>query len=179
MRMRKCIERLFLFFLIVLICSCASKPAVVLPPEWGYEKEAIRLHLRSDQELNLYQGTAHTLVFCAYQLRDPNAFNQFLEEKEGLSKLLECGRFDPSVTYSKRWIVYPGKDLTEFLDRFEGTKYLGLIAGYYFLQKENAIRFFKIPVIEEKKGKTITSKVEKLYIDLYLAPQQVQEVKGK
>jgi len=100
-------------------------------------------------------------------------------ERDGLSKLLECTRFDPSITYSKRWIMQPERDMIEFLDRFEGTKYVGLIAGYYSLGKENAVRFFNIPVVEEKKDKTVYSKVDKLYIDLYFAPQHIQDLKGK
>ncbi len=176
--MSKRVLSFFLFVFSLFIYSC-SKPNVILPPEWGYAKDAIHLRLKVDPQLNLYQGNPHTLVLCAYQLRDPNAFNQFLDEKEGLSKLMECSRFDPSVTYSKRWIIYPERDMIEFLDRFEGTKYVGLVAGYYSLGKENAVRFFRIPVVEEKKGKTIYSKVEKLYIDLYFAPQQIQDLRGK
>ena len=171
---------IFLLFLMAFSTfSCASKPTVILPPDWGYAKEAIHLRLKVDPQLNLYQGNPHTLLLCVYQMRDPNAFNQLLEEKDGLSRLLECGRFDPSVTYSKRWIVYPERDMIEFLDRFEGTKYVGLVAGYYFLRKENTVRFYNIPVVEEKKGKTIISKVERLYIDLYMAPQQIQDLRGR
>ena len=172
-------KALFAGSLIFWICSCASKPVITLPPDYAYGERAIRLHLRSDPQLNRYDGKPHTLVLCSYQLRDPNSFNQLLEEKEGLSKLLECSRFDPSVTHSKRWIIHPGKEVTEILDRFEGTKYLGVVAGYYDLHRENAVRFFKIPVSEEKKDKTIMMKVEKLDLDLYLAPQQIQEIRGK
>ena len=178
--MRRYVVKLCVLFLSAFVCSCASKPAVVLPPDWGYEKDAIRINIKSDPQLNLYHGSPHTLVLCGYQLRDPNAFNQLLDEKDGLSKLLECGRFDPSVTYSKRWIVNPGKDSTESLDRFEGTKYMGIIAGYYYLKKESSTRFFRIPVTEEKKSGAIVSKIEKLNIDLYLTPQEIQVIgRGK
>ena len=145
--------------------------------EWRYEKEAIRLHLKSDPQLNLYQRSPHTLVLCVYHLRDPNAFNQLLEEKEGLWKLLECGRFDPSVTFSKRVVIQPGQELTELLDRPEGGKYVGLAAGYYLLQKERVVRLFPIPVISEKKGSTIFLKPGRLNIDLYMGPQEIQDLK--
>ena len=169
----------FLLLFSILICSCSSKPAIVLPPDWGYAKDAVRLHLKGDPQLNLYQGSPHTLLLCLYHLRDPNAFNQLIDEKEGLPKLLECSRFDPSVTNVKRFVVQPNGELTESLDRPEGAKYVGIVAGYYSLHKENATRFFPIPVTQEKKGSTITSKAGVLMIDLYLGPQQIQEVRGK
>ena len=178
-RYKKIYRTIFLGSFVFWVCSCASKPMITIPPDFTYGEGAIRFHLKSDPYLNTYERNPHTLVLCLYQLRDPNAFNQLLEEKEGLSKLLECGRFDSSVTHSKRWIIHPEREVTETLDRFEGTKYLGIVAGYYFLRRENAVRFFKIPVSEHKKGKTITMKVEKLDLDLYLGPQEIQEIRGK
>jgi predicted component of type VI protein secretion system len=109
-----------------------------------------------------------------YHLRDPNAFNQLVDEKEGLPKLLECSRFDPSVTHAKRYILHPNKELTESLDRPEGAKYVGIVAGYYSLKKDGAVRFFQIPLTEEKKRGQIVQKPGILKIDLYLGPQQIQ-----
>jgi type VI secretion system VasD/TssJ family lipoprotein len=177
--MKRSVELIFILISTFAAFSCASKPAVVLPPEWGYAKDAIRLHLKGDPQLNLYQGSAHTLLVCVYSLRDPNAFTQLADEKEGIPKLLECGRFDPSVTHSKRFVVQPGKDVTESLDRPEGAKYVGVVAGYYDLRKERAVRFFPIPVTEEKRGSTIVSKPGVLDLNLTLGSQQLQEAGGK
>lgn len=177
--MKRYFEALLLSAVIVLFYSCASAPVISQPP--GYEREAIRLHLKGDPRLNLYQGSPHTLVLCTYQLRDPNAFNQLIEDKDGFSKLLECSRFDPSVTYSRMLVIQPGQEVTESLDRAEGTKYVSIIAGYYF-PKKDVVRLFQIPVIEETKGlfsRTKTTKPGILYIDLYLGPQEIQDIKGK
>jgi predicted component of type VI protein secretion system len=143
--------------------------------EWRYEKDAIRLHLKSDPQLNLYQRSPHTLVLCAYHLKDPNAFNQLLEEKEGLWKLLECGRFDPTVTNSKRVVIQPGQEMTEALDRPEGAKFFGLVAGYYLLQKERVVRLFPIPVVSERRGNTLYQKPGVLNVNLYMGPQEIQD----
>ncbi len=167
---------LLFIFLILFFCSCAK---VVIPPDWKYGKGEILIHLKSDPQLNLYQGIPHTLVVCMYHLRDPNAFNQLVDEKEGLPKLLECTRFDPSVTFSKRLILEPGQVLTESLDRAEGAKYVGIVTGYYNLQKESTVRFYSVPVIEEKSETTILMKPGILNIDLYLGPQQIQDLGGK
>ncbi len=172
--MRRYAGTLVLFILLVFVFSCASKPSIVLPPEWGYEKGAIRLHLKADPQLNLYSGSPHTLLLCIYHLRDPNAFNQLADEKDGLPKLLECGRFDPAVTYVKRVVMQPGQELNESMDRAEGAKYVGIAAGYYQLQKERAVRFFQIPVVQERRGSTLVSKPSVLNIDLLLGPQEMQ-----
>lgn len=153
-------------------------PPVTMPPEWDFKKGAIDLRLKADPELNLYQGSPHTLVLCVYHLKDPNAFNQTLEEKEGLSKLLECTRFDPSFSFAKRLVVQPGQELVESLDRAEGTKYVALVAGYYYLEKDRAMRFFSIPIVKEQKENTIYQRPGQLTIDLYLGPQEIRDVKG-
>ena len=173
--MKKYIKILFLWLLALGVCSCASRP--LAPPEWRYEKEAIQLHLKADFQLNLYEGTPHTLLICVYQLRDPNTFNQLAGDNNGLYKLLECGLFDASVAGSERLIIHPGQDLTFTLNRAEGAKYVAIVAGYYFLYKERMVRLFDIPVIIEKKGWIKRTKILKpglLNIELTLGPQQIQ-----
>jgi type VI secretion system VasD/TssJ family lipoprotein len=158
-----------------LLVACSSTtPLVKQPPEYGYEKDAIQLHLVSDPQLNLYQKKAHSLIVCLYHLRDPNSFNQLINEKDGLPRLLDCSRFDPSVTYSRRFVVQPNQDVTELLDRTDGAKYVGLVAGYYTLHKENSVRFFSIPITEVKNGSTLVQKTAKLNIDLHLGSQEIK-----
>ena len=156
-------------------------PAPV-PPEWGYEKNAIRLHLKSDPKLNLFQGNPHTLLVCVYNLEDPNGFNQQIAEKEGLPKLLECGRFDGTVASAKRLVIQPGQEINESFDRAEGAKYVGLVAGYFSLQRENISRLFPVPVLEETEGTVVRKKIFRpgvLTLDLYLGPHEIEGPKGK
>ncbi|OPX40637.1 MAG: type VI secretion system lipoprotein TssJ [Deltaproteobacteria bacterium] len=165
---------LFFFF------SCASKP--LPPPQFVYGKGEIQLQLQAAPDLNTYEGSPHTLLLCLYQLKDPNAFNQLTGDEDGLYKLLECGPFDPSVTNIKRLIMRPGQATSVQLDRAEGTKYVGLVAGYSTMKKENMIRLFKIPVLVEKKGFISTTKVQKpgpLALDILLGGQQIKNVTSK
>jgi len=152
------------------LAACSS---VSRSPEYSYKKEAVFLTLRADPQLNLYQGSPHTIVACTYQLRDPNAFNQLLDEKDGLPKLLECGRFDASVAYTKRLVIQPGQEVKDSLDRAEGAKYVSVVAGYYNLQKGNAARLFPIPV------GTMSSKPQNVTIELYLGPDAIQDLKRR
>ena len=157
-----------------LLFSCSSAPPVQQPPEWGYERDAISLRFTGDPQLNLFQKRAHSLIVCLYQLRDLNGFSQLSDERDGLSKLLDCGRFDPSVTYAKRLVLQPNQKSAQSLDRAEGAKYLGLVAGYYTLQTESSIRSYPIPLTELKKNSTLPQKPAKLSLDLYLGPRGIR-----
>jgi type VI secretion system VasD/TssJ family lipoprotein len=160
-------KRWFIIACCLALSSCASAPV------WKYEKDAVSLSYKSDSQLNSFQGNPHTLVLCLYQLRDPNAFNQLIEDEEGLSKLLECGKFDQAVTSSKRLFIYPATEKTETLDRAEGTKYVGIVAGYYMLQKERAVRFYTVPV------SFFLNNPSSLQMGIYFGQQEIQELRGK
>jgi type VI secretion system VasD/TssJ family lipoprotein len=155
----------------ISIASCVH-PLGNSQSKWEYEKSAIDLCIQSDPRLNLLQEKAHSLMVCIYHLRDLNGFNQLMDEKDGLSKLLECGRFDTGVTYAKRIVVQPNQTTKETMDRTEGAKYVGIVAGYYDLEKSNAVRSFQIPISFFKNPK-------RLSIDLALGSQGIKEIKEK
>jgi type VI secretion system VasD/TssJ family lipoprotein len=163
--------------------SCRGKPTPVLPKvEFGFEKGAILLHLKADPKLNLFQGSPHTLSLCIYQLRDPNGFNQLAGDQNGLYKLLECSRFDGTVAMATRLDVQPGQEFDQVLDRAEGAEYVGVVGGYFTLQRERILRLFKVPIIDEKIGWLLPDIIRKpgvLKIDLLLGPQEIQDVGGK
>ncbi|WP_298437174.1 type VI secretion system lipoprotein TssJ [Geobacter sp.] len=165
-------------FAFLGLSACSSTPEVRPSVEWGFEKEAIRLHLTGDRQLNLFQRTPHALVACLYQLRDPNAFNQLRSDPDGLAKLLECGRFDPGVATTKQLVIQPGEVLAETLDRAEGARYIGFVAGYYNLHKEGTVRLYPIPAVEETRGwfsRTTTVKPGAIDIRLILGPRELQD----
>ena len=174
--MKKSIAMIFILSFAALLFSCSSKPKIIKPPEWGYEKDAIQLRFTGDPELNLYQKKAHSLVVCVYHLKDLNGINQLMDEKDGLPKLLECGRFDPGVTYSRRLVVQPNRELKETLDRTDGAQYVGVVAGYYNLQKETSARSFPIPIAGERVKKTLIQRPAKMNLDLYFGPQEIRVV---
>lgn len=154
--------------LAVMAPSCSSFRSS--RAEWRYEKNAIVLNLSGDPHLNLFQQKPHSLILCVYHLKDLNGFNQLADQKGGLSTLLDCGRFDPSVTYTKRLVLQPKQEMEEIMDRTEGAKYLGIIAGYYDLRKDSCSRSFPIPL-------SFMNNPKKIHIKLSLGPNQMQEVK--
>ncbi len=164
---RNILPALLLMLTVVVMISCGGAA------QYMYEKEAIILNLKSDPQLNLYRNSPHTLMVCLYQFRDPNMYNQLMDEKDGLQKLLECNRFDASVTSAKSFVMSPNKQKVEKIDRVEGTKYVVLVAGYYNLIKENVTYFLPVPV------SSLSNKPKVMTIDLYLGAQRIKKAEKK
>lgn len=160
------------------LCSCTG---ITRKPDYGYSEQGIQLRVKSDLQLNLYQGKSHTLVLCVYQLRDPNTFNQIADEEGGLSKLLDGSRFDNSVSSSKKIVVHPGLEVFENLDRADGAKYVCFVAGYFYelqkdkdeIQKDQIVRMFPIPL------SMFTKQPKKFNINLILGPQEIKNLEVK
>lgn len=169
------VKTIALFALLLFGSSCSmlpwsktkggseAKPAY----EPRYEQNALTVNIKSNPRLNLYQERPHALVLCMYELKEPNMFNQLSGERDGIYKLMECGRFDGSVAYAKRQIVQPGEDISDVRDRAEGAKYFGVVAGYYDLKKSGAIRL--LPFDKVGPGKIV--------IDLGVGPREIEDIR--
>jgi type VI secretion system VasD/TssJ family lipoprotein len=136
--------------------SAAAKAEAAKAAE-AFRKQDITLAIKADPMLNRYQNNAHTLYLCMYQLKDPNAFNQLVEEKDGVSRLMECSRFDSSVVNAKRLVIQPGQELKDVRDRAEGARYIGIVTGYFGMSKEKITHLMPLPGKDGKSsGTTIT-----------------------
>jgi len=169
--LRKCTLILIWVGFVFLVVACASKQ--VPQPFVEYAKNAVIVNVNADPQLNLYAGTAHTLLVCIYQIKDPNALNQLAGDQEGLCRLLECSLFDASVAAANKMIIQPGQHEMFTFDRAEGTRYVAVVAGYSRIEKERILRLYDVPV----KGiirRLIGSRFDVLGIDLKLGPQQIQ-----
>ena len=136
-----------------------------------YKKQDLSLLIKADQKLNRFQNNAHTLFLCIYQLKDPNAFNQLAEDRDGISKLLECVRFDGSVANAKRTVVQPGQSMKDTRDRAEGVRFIGVAAGYFGSGKQKVTELAPLSVINgDYSGNTI---------DVDLGPYEIERVTVK
>ncbi|HFQ80138.1 MAG TPA: type VI secretion system lipoprotein TssJ [Desulfobacterales bacterium] len=163
----------------LLLAACAASPPP--PPQYTYGRDAIKIHIKADPELNQYNGSPHTLLLCVQQLSNPNTFSQLSGDMAGIYKLLGCSRYDSTVTNSRRIIVQPGQVAEYSLDRAENTKYVSVATGYYNVQKENVVRLIKIPVVVKTKGvfsRTRTSEPAILNLELDLGPSGPLEIKN-
>lgn len=160
--------------------GCGVSP--VSPPEWKLQKEGIVLRFEADNQLNQRNGKAYTLYLVLYQLRDPNSFNQLCEDPAGLSKLLEGKVYDASVASVKGVYVYPGSDVTYKLERAEGARYVGIVAGYGILSKDRVVRLMEVPVYIERVSRfSLSKKLVPGHVrsDFVLGAEQIQDAKEK
>ena len=162
--------------------DASSKGGAPIPrADWSYEKDAIRLVFKADGDLNLYSGVHHALSVCVYQLKDPNAFNQLGSDRNGLYVLLSCEAFDPSVTSFRRITVQPKQELSITLDRAQASRYVGIAAGYYAIEREKIIRLVEIPIQVKTSGflgRTQYAIPAPLNLNVVLGPQAIQKVEA-
>ncbi|MGD8833486.1 MAG: type VI secretion lipoprotein TssJ [Desulfobacteraceae bacterium] len=146
--MKKCGFGLLVCLFLVIVSGCSAK---LTKPEWRFGKDTVRVHIKADHKLNLYNSKAHTLYVCFYQLSELNAFDQLTQDEPGIRKLLECKLFDGSVAAVKSKIIHAGENLTIILDRAERAKYFAMVTGY-FSQLDNArmVRRHKIQVLKKR-----------------------------
>jgi type VI secretion system VasD/TssJ family lipoprotein len=172
-----------LLILVFVFISAASCKKVVPPPEiWPFEKKGVKIVFRADENLNLYEGEAHTLAVCCYQLSKPNAFHALKKNKEGILDLLKCTRFDDSVASSEKIIIQPGDRKTVLLDRAEDARLVGIVAGYYNIWPNHVIRTELIPIEIERKGVINRKEVAypgQLSLELFLGPEEIMETGEK
>ena len=128
-----------LLLLVLAACAvmgCSARTQIVKTVEDGAGKDVIEILIKADPQLNLFEKSAHALLLCLYQLKDPDGFNQLERARGGVPKLLDCGRFDATVVDARQFVVQPGEDLADIRDRGEGARYIGVATGYYSLGKE-------------------------------------------
>lgn len=162
---------LALLCLSLLLSSCALSP-----PEWKMDHDAVVLNMEADNKLNYSNGKAHALRFVIYQLDSPNSFNQLVEDEEGLKQLLQSTVYDSNVHAVEDIVVYPGSDVSYRIDRAEGARYIGIVAGYQGLIKDRVAKVYEVPVyVKHKllfKRKLIPGE---LVLNLTLGPQQIEQ----
>jgi len=179
------LHKLFVFPAVsigfLMILSCAQAPTRL--PEPHFEKEIIRLILQADPQLNLYRNMAHTLQLCVYQLKDPDGFNQLSETDEGLYNLLEGGMFDAGIAGFMCLNMSPGQRIPFTLDRAEGARYIGIVAGYVTLQKDRITKLITLPdlIVEESSGfrQDMVSNPKIIHLKVRLGPQRIEDINGE
>jgi len=164
--------------LVVLISGCT---ATVKKPKWHFEREAVRVHVKADSKLNLYNGKEHTLYMCIYQLQELNGFDQLTQDPEGIRQLLECRLFNETVALASSKIIHAGENITIKLDRAEKSNYLALVTGYSAeLTNDRMVRRHKFQTYKKKESffkNTYQCIPCVLDVALSLGPNQIEYTK--
>ncbi len=158
-----------------MLAACAP---TIKKPDWAFEKEAIRIHIKADNKLNLYNGKAHTLYVCFYQLSQLNALDQLAQDASGIQTLLECKLFDSSVAAATSKVIHAGETITFTLDRAERAEYIAIVTGYSAkLSDKRMVRRHKIQTYK-KRERIFANKYKcipcGLNVELALGPKQIE-----
>jgi type VI secretion system VasD/TssJ family lipoprotein len=125
--MRTVLRCCIVILALLMISSCSQK---LKKPEWTVEKSAVRIHIKADNKLNLFNNKAHTLYVCFYQLWEVGAFDKMSADTSGIRQMLECRLIDESMVSAHSKVIHPGEDIVLTLDRAERAQHLGIVAGY-------------------------------------------------
>lgn len=119
---------------------------------WHFALNVLVLHVKASTDLNFVDEQAHTLKLCMYQLEKLEAFNDLAQTSEGLARLMQCDRFDPSVRDMSSQIVTPGMVESQTCNRAEGARHVAVVAGYGKLEPGLVSRTWDIPVARYEDG---------------------------
>lgn len=153
-----CLAALVLIFLAS--CQQATQPKPWESPQnapspeavhWNYMPKGLALNIEALSFLNYSEGFAYNLMLCTYQLSAPAAFQELAATPGGIHKLLQCERFDPAVVQVERHFIQPGEKRTLLLDRAEGARHVGLVAGYNQPEPGLVTRLYTFPLTSHRR----------------------------
>lgn len=187
------LRRVFFFLILPAALSCgllpgcgsAPPPKPMLESEdpdsvlWSYGEKALQLHLNAARDLNSFDGKAHTLQICVYQLDKRDAFDLQKGTADGISSLLQCSAFDKSVKSTTRIFLQPEETANYDLDRAEGALFVGIVCGYFESSPEQSARLWRIPLSSTQSGflfwKSTLYSAGRLVLSLHLAAHALEE----
>lgn len=152
---------------VVMGCSARTQAKA---SKGGHDKDVIQVRFKADPQLNRFERNPHALLICLYQLEEPDAFKQLAQERDGIPKLLECNRFDPTVVSARQIVLQPGQELHDIRDRGNAARYLGIATGYYSLGKRKVTDLS--PLSTNRKGDPSGSLVR-----IELGPHEIKDVR--
>ena len=144
--------------------------------DWSYAKDGIWIELASDIDLNFYANQSHALVLGVWQVGDEKVFVKLLTDRSALSSAMATGNLPKDILQLDRFVIQPDTRLTLKLDRVQGAKYVGLVAGYYSFDAARSVRYFRIPLNIKSSGlisKDYTAEPSVLALRLLLGSQRI------
>lgn len=166
---------------LFLLLGCAStdpKKVALAEMKWNLAPRDVQVSFKASRELNLHDGSPHTILLAVVQSADANAFLSQLASPNSIGRLLETGQaVAPTLTFN-RFVISPGQSDTLSLDRAQNAQYVGIVAGYYNLNSQSAARLFVVPIVMQTHGwvsKSYTASPQPLVVNLILGPKQITE----
>lgn len=145
---------------------------------WDFASDGLLLEIDAAENLNLHQGTPHTLLLTVFQMAEDKAFRKLVADREALARALESNQPGSDILLTQRYIVAPGKRTLLSLERAAQAKFIGLVAGYYSLDAAGAARLFEVPLTVSSTGwvsSTYSAQPAQLAVRLQLGAQAIVE----
>ncbi len=153
-------------YLPLAVCiSCAGTPVILD----GMVSDGIILRVSASSQLNRYRNEPHTVLLVCYQLTGRESFSRALLAPEGVEKLLSAKDIDPSVVTHVSLVVQPGEEGEMKMNLLAGTKYFGVVAGYFQrTRQEMYARIYKTTLYSDPTPLWQARHVPHILIDLVL-----------
>ena len=147
------IKNSIILFSLLLLYGCSHKE-----PLASYKKDSILIKYQSSKNLNQYKNASHSLVLRVYQLRSIKKFKEIYAQEKGIKQLMLGDNLDNSFITSSKYIIIPNKQGMITIDRFEETRFIAVVAGFYkYKHKNNIILISPIPRNNNYLGLTSSS----------------------
>lgn len=139
--------------------------------KWSYAEGAIELDFTVVPDLNQYDGQAHSLLVVVAQLEQNNVFANSVGSSQQLSNLLLSESAPEGMVGLTRVFLQPGENQRITLPRLEGTRMVGIAAGYAHLDPARSAKLYQIGVDVTSSGffsRTWQASPQPIAIDLWV-----------
>jgi len=178
------------FFMVMMTLSllgCSStkidpKAEALSKTNYTYEKNGVKLFVRSSKNLNLVNGRQYTLALTIVQVNSLKAATALLKKEDVLNDLV-IGKpaTDPAIIATDRLIISPEANEWVRLMRRTDTQAIVIFASYFDAMLEKKVRQFAIPVEIDSSGyifKSYTANVVPLQLIVDLADTSINEIRA-
>ena len=172
--------------LSMLCAACQSKRVIPPTVEWNFQPDSIHIHYDAAVDLNLYGGSPHTMMLVIIQLTDAADFMNYSRTTDGIGRLMQVHDMDrrkavnlKNMVDLRTAFISPGKKDTLTIDRVEGAKWVGIVAGYFNVVPQQSSAVYQIPVDHTKTGlvrKKISARPGDLHINIQLGNQAMHTI---
>jgi len=181
--------RIYLFMVVMTLSllGCSStkidpKAEALSKTNYTYDKNGVKLFVRSSKNLNLVNSKQYTLALTIVQVNSLKAATTLLKKEDVLNDLV-IGKTvtDPSIIATDRLIISPEANEWVRLMRRTDTQAIVIFASYYDAMLEKKVRQFAIPVEIDSSGyifKTYTANVVPLQLIVDLADTSINEIRA-
>ncbi|BDY37302.1 TPA: type VI secretion lipoprotein TssJ [Escherichia coli] len=147
-----------LLLIAIFITACSDKYSeqdkiqAINNVDAPFAAGALTFQISSDTDLNSLNGVSNSCSLLFLQASDKKTLQEIMYNPVLIKQFfIGVGKADGILKIDK-YIAMPGQDITLHLDRSEGAKYVGIIAGYYPFPGKQHMLLLDIPVDVTEQG---------------------------